>query len=526
MRKCIQPLLLAAAALIAYVNCFEAPFVFDDLRLIVDNPRIRTLWPLSEPLTNTSRPVVQLSLALNYAISGLNVWSYHLLNVLIHFATACAVMGVMHNVLRRTESARVAQNAKPLAFVIALVWMVHPLQTESVTYIIQRGESLAALFCLLTVFCFLRSMEASVARRWRIASVVFCALGVATKPVAVIAPALVLLCDRTLFARSITNALRLRWRYYAVLLVSLAILPVVLAGNKSEWATSAGFGQATVPALQYAAAQPGAILRYLQLVFWPAGFCLDYGSPAEGGFVIVGVETVVILTVFCFSIWALRRRSVAGLAALCFFVALAPSSSFIPVADVLFEHRMYLALAPLLAVVITGAFLLAERLIPNVATRRRILGGALAAATITLTTLTLTRNEEYNSEVLLWSRAIEISPLNARAYYNLGTVLLRHRRPDAAAKALTQALEIRRDYPEAYYNLGNAQLIQDHTEAATQSYLRALAITPDDWQAHNNLGVAMLKSDNVRGAAAEFHQTLLLNPNCESAKANLARLSR
>ena len=167
-RRLAYPLLLAVAALYAYGNSYAGRFVFDDFEHIVDNPQIRSTWPIWAPLFHTSRPIVQWSLALNYAISGLSPWSYHLLNVLVHFAASCALLGVLRRILRRERRWRIARAADGLAFTVALLWLVHPLQTESVTYVIQRGESLMGLFCLLTLYAFVRSLEsAGRAAVWR-----------------------------------------------------------------------------------------------------------------------------------------------------------------------------------------------------------------------------------------------------------------------------------------------------------------------------------------------------------------------
>ena len=170
-----------AAAFVAYHNCFNTPFVFDDAHHIVENARIRSFWPVWPLLLESSRPLVQFSLALNFAISGLNVWSYHLLNVLVHLGAACVLQGIVRRTLERSGSERLERAAHGIAFTIALLWLLHPLQTGSVTYIIQRGESLMGLFCLLTLYCFIRSLEPNTrSTRWLSAAVLCCIFGLAS----------------------------------------------------------------------------------------------------------------------------------------------------------------------------------------------------------------------------------------------------------------------------------------------------------------------------------------------------------
>ena len=156
--------LIVLAAVLAYRDSFSGPFIFDDEHSIQQNPTIGRLWPIWKPLcppnhgeTVTGRPLLNLSFAVNYAVGGLNVRGYHVANLAIHVLAALLLFGI----LRRTfllPSNGTFQIATPtgLAFVIALLWAIHPLQTESVTYIVQRAESLVGLFYLLTLYCFIR----------------------------------------------------------------------------------------------------------------------------------------------------------------------------------------------------------------------------------------------------------------------------------------------------------------------------------------------------------------------------------
>ena len=224
---------LAAGAIAAYGNSFGAPFVWDDPLSIVQNPTIRHLWPIWGPLrplqgtgtTVEGRPLLNLSLAANYAISGTRVWSYHAVNVLIHAIAGLALFGIV----RRTVNGKdgpgfqpapgrdrgLKARATPIAFAVALLWTLHPLQTEAVTYIVQRAESLMGLLYLLTLYCFIRGEDddgAGAAGQgfsrlsrlrppaFSILSVVFCFLGMATKEVMVSAPVIVFLYDRTFLA--------------------------------------------------------------------------------------------------------------------------------------------------------------------------------------------------------------------------------------------------------------------------------------------------------------------------------------
>ncbi|MCE0497832.1 MAG: hypothetical protein LV481_07805, partial [Methylacidiphilales bacterium] len=161
-------LILVLAALGAYANSFSGPFLFDDLSAIRGNPGIRHLWPPWAPLlppgelTVGGRPILNLSFALNYAVSGFNVWSYHALNLLIHILAGLILLGVVRRtLLQPVLREKFGADAWPLALAVALLWTLHPLQTEAVTYLSQRAESLMGLFYLLTLYAFIRTIGPS-----------------------------------------------------------------------------------------------------------------------------------------------------------------------------------------------------------------------------------------------------------------------------------------------------------------------------------------------------------------------------
>ncbi len=162
--------LITLATVAAFSNSFAGPFVFDDIPSIVKNPTIRQLWPLWPTLcpprdgeTVTGRPLLNLSLAINYAVSGQRVWSYHAANLGIHVFAALLLFGILRrSFLLPTMRDRWGTAALPLALVVALLWAIHPLQTESVTYIVQRAESLVGLFYFLTLYCFVRARKGTV----------------------------------------------------------------------------------------------------------------------------------------------------------------------------------------------------------------------------------------------------------------------------------------------------------------------------------------------------------------------------
>jgi hypothetical protein len=148
----------AAAAvgvgLVAYHNGFTGPFLLDDEGRVVQNPQIRQLWPLWDVMAHSGRPIVELSMAINYALGGLNVWGYHVFNVAVHILAGLVLFGIVRRTLASEPlRARYGGAARWLALAVSTIWMVHPLQTAAVTYVSQRAESLMGLFYLLTLYC-------------------------------------------------------------------------------------------------------------------------------------------------------------------------------------------------------------------------------------------------------------------------------------------------------------------------------------------------------------------------------------
>jgi hypothetical protein len=214
--------LIVIAALVAFSPGFAGPFIFDDITSIVENPTIRHLWrigpvlspPYADGATVGGRPFLNFTFALNHAISGTNVWSYHALNLLIHAAAGLTLFGIVR---RSLDGTRLALHAIRIAGAVALLWTIHPVQTESVTYIVQRAESLNGFLYLLTLYAFIRATYSMQPHRWLALSVFSCLIGMATKEVMATAPLIVLLYDRCFVSGTFSRALRSRRGYYAAL---------------------------------------------------------------------------------------------------------------------------------------------------------------------------------------------------------------------------------------------------------------------------------------------------------------------
>ncbi len=484
--------ILVASGMLAYADSFSAPFVFDTLS-ITQNPAIYTLWPLT---SNIWRPVGWWSFAINYAIGGTNVWGYHATNLAIHLAAALTLFGI---VLRSLSHGRLVARFGPagwgLALVVALLWLVHPLQTQSVTYIFQRFESLMGLFFLLTLYSFIRAQDSSRSTAWYVSAVACCLLAVMTKEVAVAAPLLVLWYDRTFVAASWREIFHRRWALYAGLGGTLVVLAAIIRSQADKLPTAGLLVVKGVTPLQYAVSQPGVIAHYLRLSLWPAGLCLDYAWPVADTAAKIVPPLVLIAALLALTVWSIFRWPAWSFLGAWFFLILAPTSSIVPIVDLAFEHRMYLPLAAVLTGVVIGGYLFSGWLLARrwpVAGRRpfvlALIGyGLMGAISMTMGCLTVRRNLDYRSAITIWSDSVRKSPKNARAYVNLGVALAEQGQVDEAAVHYRKALEIRPDYADAYYNLGVNLDKRGQVDEAIAHYRKALELRPDFATAQNNL---------------------------------------
>ena len=341
-------LVLAAAATAVYANGFAGRFVFDDLTTIVGNPELRELWPGLTEFVTRQRTLTTLTLALNRSLGGTDPWGYHLVNLAVHVAAGWTLFALVRRTLELERfQPRTRGAARGIALATACLWLVHPLQTQSVTYVVQRAEALMGLFYLLTLYCTLRAATGARTRHWQGLAVLSCALGMASKPVMVTAPLVVLLFDRFLLAGSCRELARRRWRLHAGLALTWLVLGatdlVRLLGVSGT--TTIGFGMADVSAREYVLTQPEVVLHYLRLALWPDPLVLDYGWPWVESPARALLPAGVLLLALAGSALALRRGRAEGFLGLAFFAILAPTSSFVPVRDAAFEHRMYLPLA-------------------------------------------------------------------------------------------------------------------------------------------------------------------------------------
>ncbi|MBT3295324.1 MAG: tetratricopeptide repeat protein [Verrucomicrobia bacterium] len=539
LHRLLPPLLLILAAVAAYWNSFDGVFLYDDVKSIQDNPHIRVLWPLSEAMslplwssarTVDGRPLLSLSFALNQHLFGPEPWGYHLVNLLIHIAAGLLLFGIVRRTLALPQfRERYARSGTWIALAGALLWLVHPLQTESVTYIVQRAESLMGMLFLLTMYCAIRGFASEKSARWYVAAVLACAIGMGVKQTMFSVPLLVILYDYifngglALGERGlqrvghVARARRARGRFYVALCSTWLIVFGIIAVTWKE--STIDFVK--ISPVRYALTQPLVLLHYLRLAVWPRPLVLTYGWLLEDQWpriVFPGVAILGLLAVMFRGLW---RRQWYGYLAAWFFLILAPTSSIAPMRQVIFEHRMYLSLAAIVTLAVLGGEHVIRRFC--VAPRQRaVLGGGLVlTVAIVFGYLTHARNGDYHSDLKMWQANVAHRPQSFDAHAGLGDALKAEGRIVDAIEHYRAALRIKPDYAEARNNLGNAVLALGRPQEAIPHYREALRLEPNYAEAHNNWGMALDAMGQSQEAVGHYQQAIRLDPGMAKAHVNL-----
>jgi len=557
-------IVLAAAAV--YANSLSAPFIFDDQVAIVDNPAIRSLsgaWSQPRDTPLAGRPVAGFTFALNFAANDVDAAAYRATNISIHIACALLLFGLVRRTLGLSHlHACFGGAASDLAFAVALVWAVHPLTTDAVTYITQRTESLMALCYLITPYASLRghresAKDAGRFTLWQAMAVAACAFGMGVKESMVTAPVVVALFDRVFLFDSFRAAIAVRWRLYVGLALTWLVLVFQLATTPRSG--SAGFGTG-VSVWTYLLNQSVMIVRYLRLALWPSDLVINYGPPVPYALADVLPQASAVVALLLLTVAAFRRSAAAGFLGAWFFMTLAPSSSFVPIAtEVGAERRMYLPLMAVVTAIVVGLYgssAVRQRLAP------RLAGVALAIFAVVFGALTVKRNTEHHSWMTLAQTTLERWPTDVahaavggelsrlrrdeealpllrigarsdvRARYNFGITLFNLKRYSEAIRELEVLVTehpMREEVPWSRRVMGHAYARLSRWPEAIEQQRMTLAMTPHDAEArrllvdaYNSLGVDLAQRQSFGEAIMQFRNALNYDEQNPSARYNLA----
>jgi Flp pilus assembly protein TadD len=526
---------ILAAGAWAMWSSFGGVFALDDERAIVRNQTIRTLSPLSVPLSPPSestvagRPVANLSFAISYAIgapapadggtlaprqpAGIDPTPFHAGNIGIHLAAALALFGIVRRTLVSPRlRGRFGEAAPWIAFATALIWVVHPLQTSAVTYVVQRVESLMGLFYLLTLYCAIRAGEGTRRTWWAAAAVTSCAAGMATKETMVTAPIMVALWDWMFREPAGGRASRVRWGLAGALAAAWLLLVFVV--TRQFRAPSIDLAPTTI--WLYVRTQAEVLVHYVRLAVFPSPLVFLYDWPLTPAPIWRAWQAALLAGLAALTVAGIVRRHPAAFLGAWFFLILAPSSSVLPIiTEVAAEHRMYLPLGAVVSAFVLGVYVAGTRLVGR--WKRAALIAAAAACALLVGALGLEargRSRVYWSAVDLWGdtvakrpgdprprvaygealgkadrlaeaevqlkRATELAPQDTFARTRLGSVLARQGKYEEAVVELDAALALQPGNIDAHRFLGEIHAIERRDRLALEHYSKALAAVPAD----------------------------------------------
>ena len=466
---------LAFATFLAYANSFRGVFVLDDIPDILQNPAMRSLQtPVATMFHGhklPARALPYLTFAVDHALWGTDPFGYHVTNLVIHIIAAIALFDLAQVTL---TSPRVRERfgglAVPLAAGIALLWAVHPLQTQSVTYVYQRIESLNGMFCLIALTAFARAAFGGWSRWWLGVSFATTAAAMLCKENAVALPFLLVTYDWCFVAGDL-RAIVSRWRWYASVATTWLLLALQIAAQAGSYGE---FSERSHTVVEYALTQPGVILRYITMTFWPFGQQIHYDWPIARQpadwlphLLVLAVPIVITLSGF----WQRAPWSWLGVA---FFLALGPTSSFMPVKSPIGEQRMYLPLAAVLAAVLLGGTAILQSLSPARSEQDRpVWPWLLAAGTLFWATwlgsLTHRRNELYHDRARFWADHIVQDPKNSTAFAQLSQLAAINGDPEEAVARARRAVELDARTDAMGYLAGKFLQLGDDTRAEATS---------------------------------------------------------
>jgi Flp pilus assembly protein TadD len=510
-----------------YSNTFKAPFVFDDNMNIQNNTSIRlgklTIENIVTAVSEShlqSRPIANISFALNYYFHQYNVTGYHVVNVLIHVTTGIFLYFFVKTTLHLPLLHFKDTTATWIASFTVLLWLVHPLHTQSVTYIVQRMNSMASMFYVLSMLLYTRGrLTSDKRRRWLLFTGCILAgiLAIGSKEIALTIPFFLLLYEWYFF-----QDLSLIWfkKYlisFAGVMVFLALSALMYMGTETLHNILVVPGDFDFTLTERVLTEFRVVIVYLKLLLFPhpSQLNIDYDFPLSRS-LFDPISTLfalgTIIGMFGLALYISKKERLLSFCVLWFFGNLVIESSVIML-DILFEHRTYLPSMLLSLLVVT--------LVVRYTKLPWLRVVVLCAVALVYAVWTYERNSLWANEIALWSDCVVKSPHKARPHTNLGYALMSQGNLKEAIHHYTEALRIAPSYVIAHNNLGDALARQGKVAEAVYHYTEALRLNPHYAEAHNNLGNALMDEGKAEEAVRHYTEALRLNPNAALFHNNL-----
>lgn len=514
--------------ILIYSNSFYCSFHLDDISKIVDNLKIRdlsdikTIWNYSQ-----TRFTAYYSFAINYHFGNLDVWGYHLFNLSVHLINACLVYWLTLLIFSSPalKDHSIIKDKGLIAFITALLFVTHPLATQSVTYIVQRMACMVATFYLLSLALYFKgrlSQDNSILKYSLYAGVLISAiLAMLTKENSFTLPFAILIVEIFLFQ---TKKLSINFKDYRVILFivgfmsfimlvifhfSVNIFDPILPNKTNDFRL--------VTSQNYLFTQFSVIVKYIQLLLLPINQNLDYDFPISNSFFEIGTISsfVLLLSSIILAIFLFKKNRIFSFGIFWFFLTLSIESSIIPISDLIFEHRTYLPSFGFFLILSSGIYLLLWNKYKYI---------AISVFTILIggySLLTYERNKIWKDDLTLWSDVISKSPNKARSYSARGNFLLRNEKKYSEALSdYNKAIELSPYYAEPYANRGSVYENLLKYNEALNDYNKAIDLNPNYATAYFNRGNIFNREKKYAKALEDYSKAIELNPNYAKAYMN------
>ncbi|MBN1102791.1 MAG: tetratricopeptide repeat protein [Deltaproteobacteria bacterium] len=509
--------LILSLGIIGYTSSLDASFHFDDFPSILRNKSIQNLgdfgaiWHI-----NPTRFVANLTFAINFHFHGLTVFGFHAVNILIHLLSSLSVYWLVR-LLFATPQLRdvpLASQGVHVALAASLLFVCHPIQTQAVTYIVQRVASLAALFYFLSTALYIRArlcLEQGSLLHLPLycGSIAAALLAMFCKENSITLPFTLLVVEGFFFSPSWRRLLG-RIPYLAFMLMTLPVIPVTWIATRPSLVAQLGPIMETdaISRYDYFLTQFKVIPTYLGLLLFPIRQSLDYDFPLAHSLFdpVILASFLLLLALGAAALFLFRRFRLISFGIVWFFITLSVESSFIPISDVIFEHRVYLPSF--------GIFLsLTGILFSLLHARKKALLGFFALVIPVLLFLTVNRNITWREQVLIWNDAAKTAPRKFRVLVNRGAGYSFLDKAEYAVKDYERAAALGRDDATPYLNLGLHFLATGKFDSAVSEFDRALRVEPGSTNIYLHRGLAHMAWGKYDLAYEDFRKATLLDPN-------------
>ncbi|MBN2374616.1 tetratricopeptide repeat protein [bacterium] len=546
--------LIILTVIAIYGNALTTPFVFDDAGNIVANMRLRDMGNFLKPdIFSTPRAIVELTFAINYRLGGLKVPGYHIVNIIIHLINGILAYLLALMLFMKTLKDMALPKIRAMALFAALIFVAHPLQTQAVTYIVQRFTSMAAMFYLLSILCYLKGRLFSVSNGlsdvkksgmtpflFYLAASISGIFAILSKQNAASLPFMIILIEYIFIDRSWKGWKRkipcflvilLFWALFILYMTgALGGIQGILIKNEgmavdfSSLPDGRIFGEISrvmrekegLGRWNYLVTQFNVLVIYMRLLILPAGQSADYMYPFKKGFFdgLTPLVFLILMSILLLGLRQIKRHPVISLSIFWFFLALSVESSFIPISDALVEHRLYLPMF--------GFAVIASYLLFYIFSKTRCMTAILASLIIlSLCTATFLRNRVWAERTSLWADVLSKNPENYRAWNNLGNELANQGEHEKAIEMFKNAAGLRSDFPVTWSNWGNALVKMGFIDEALEKHKKALECDPYYIDGLYNYGVALIIKGKPEDAVRILKKTVAAKPGHADAWYNL-----